>query len=180
MRWILLLVVLCLGYYLYQGPLAPLLVSGEFPMETLKRYEDALIDFQGNQGYPRGGLPKSLPARTGRMVVLASQMQLQPRLLTEFFEVPEELRARKPGEVQTVVFFLYVPSDGIKEEQSLYWMSFDWPSKRCLGYQKLKSWPKTYTKSDVRKDYPNLVELLARMPVTAGSVIPGSPQPPLP
>lgn len=147
------ILLLCLGC---SGP--------NFPLKDLKTVEDGVVRYEGSLAVPIAEKPDSKPGRTGKVLLISSEMGLQPRVPNEFSELPSEMRASSLQEVQTVVVVHYCPSQGMEQKQALYWMSFEWPSKRCLGIERLKEWPRTWGRSDVRADYPNFVEMITNMP----------------
>lgn len=166
-KLVFLLILLALGYYLYQGPLAPLIQAGEFPLKTLKEYEDKLLVFSGSKGEPREPAPEGAPRRRGKVVVLDSVMHLEPRLQGSFFALDQELRAANPEEVETVILVHFVPSmgGGLGAPHQLYWGSFEWPSGKCLGFELVKTWPRTYSMADAKSEFPDFSEKIKKMKV---------------
>jgi hypothetical protein len=165
-KFVVLLILLAVGYYLYQGPLAPLIQAGEFPLKVLKEYEDTLMVFRGSKGSPKKPPPEGTkPYRKGKVVVLDSAMHLEPRLQSAFFDLDEKLRAANPDEVGTVVIvhFVAAADGGLGAPNKLYWGSFEWPSGKCLGFELVKTWPRTYGRADIKDDYPDFGKKIKSM-----------------
>ncbi len=161
---LLLLLFAALGYYLYRGPVAPFFQAAEFPLKVMKEYEDKLLIFKGSKGEPKEP-GEGAPARRGKVVVLESIMHMQPRLQSSFFGLDEQIRAANPEEVETVIVVHFVPAlgGGIGAPHQLYWGSFDWPSGKCLGFERVKTWPANYGMRDVKADYPDFTEKIKAM-----------------
>jgi hypothetical protein len=161
-----LLILLAIGYYLYQGPLAPYIQAGEFPLKTLKEYEDSLLVFDGSNGTPKKPAPVgSKPYRLGKVLVMESVMHLEPRVQSAFLELDPEIRAANPDEVETIVIVHFIPAEGggMGAPHKLYWGSFAWPSGQCLGFELIKTWPRNFSRADIRKEYPDFTKKIAQM-----------------
>ena len=167
-KFLVLITLAAIGYYLYTGPLATMVTAGRFPLKVLKSYEDELLVFDGPLARPKADVSDDAPSRRGKVVVVDSQMHMQPRLHKSFHLLDLSLQAADPKEVETVIFVHFVPSLGAgaqvgKAPHRLYWMSFDWTTKQCLGRQLVKTWPSAYSVADTRAEYPDFVSKVETM-----------------
>lgn len=160
-----LLLIVCLGYYLYQGPMASMFQGAEFPMATLRDYEDKLIAYHSGKAVPRDTTEETPLARKGKVVVMDSSMSKEPRLSEIFWQLPDELRAATPEQVETVIVLHFCSTEVISlgKSKSLWCMAFEWPSGRCLGYEMLASWPDNYQQDQILEEYPDLQKTILGM-----------------
>lgn len=165
-KLVFLLILLAVGFYLYQGPLAPYVAAGEFPLKLRKQYEDSLIEYRGSIAVPKDeSMEDSPPKRKGKVVVIDSAMHMEPSIHSAYYNLDETLRASSPEELGSVIMVVFVPASGggLGAPHRLYWASFAWPSKKCLGFELVKTWPRNFSRADIKADYPDFVEKIKKM-----------------
>ncbi len=95
MKKVVLLILLALGFWIYTGPARPLRIHSNFSYTVLKKYEE--MKFERDQ--VKKGAP---PIRSGKILVAQfSKYDISVHGAT--FELPRELQAVDPDELETLV-----------------------------------------------------------------------------